>query len=487
MKKNILLVLSIFLFFLNPSFSQYISPGNGNTFTLDDLVSLSGGVVSVEGTNYIFNDDITISSTDTLTIFENGLLFIHGDILVTIEGVLLTNPPDVFEIKKVVMENNYQGFRFDGSSASIVKGLSFFNAGGIKLVDSDMKIIACSFSDFGTEYTSSAVNTYQSSPLIRDCLFTNNSGSAIGSAANSESSPQIIHNIIQSNVTANGNTPQINLGSANTLISILIDSNQIIGEYDMAGGIAIATLAGGNINAVITNNEISNNRYGFAQIGDNISSVISHNIITNNNIQGLPMQGGSGLNFYGGNSNTSIVSYNTITQNLWGITIQSNAQPNFGDATNNSLGHNKIMQNTNNGEIYALYNNTAGDISALNNYWGTTDLAVAETYIYHSLDDPSLGLVSFDPMWINPVGLSDNIITEKTVWVTPNPSTEIFVIHNITDLSTYRVYNLSGQQISQGILKPKQNTIDINEWESGCYLIKIESHNSFITKKLIVH
>ncbi|MCK5774559.1 MAG: hypothetical protein KAH25_00195, partial [Bacteroidales bacterium] len=149
MKKNILLVLSILLFLNNHSYSQYISPGNGNIFTLDDLVNISGGVVTVDGTDYIFNDNITISPSDTLTILENGVLYIHENILVTIQGVLLTNPLNGFDIRKVNMEGHYLGFRFEDSPASVLKGISFYGAGGIKLVNSDMEIIACSFSDFG--------------------------------------------------------------------------------------------------------------------------------------------------------------------------------------------------------------------------------------------------------------------------------------------------------------------------------------------------
>ena len=42
---------------------------------------------------------------------------------------------------------------------------------------------------------------------------------------------------------------------------------------------------------------------------------ISHNIIIGNNIQNDPMLGGSGLNFYGGESNACIVSHNIIKDN----------------------------------------------------------------------------------------------------------------------------------------------------------------------------
>ena len=485
MKKNILLVISILVLFLPNGFSQYISPGSNSTFTLTNLVELSGGVLSMEGNDYHLNEDLTISISDTLIINEDGILYIHEGIRVTVEGVMLSNPPNDFAIKKANMENNYQGFRFDHSSASQIKGLLFSGGGGIKLVNSNMLIQNCEFSNFGQEYTTATIDLFQSNPIIRDCEFNNNDGPAIASGANASSSPQIIHNNMRFNAASNGNNPQINLGTSDGIQSILIDSNYILGQYEMSGGIAIATLAGGNINAIISHNEIVNNRYGIAQIGDNISSIIMYNDIVGNNIQNDPMQGGSGINFYGGPSNTSIVSYNRIVQNLWGITIQSAAQPNFGDGTDESPGHNTIVLNENNSIIYALYNNTPDDIMAVNNFWGTTELSIAEDYIYHEVDDASLGTVSFDPMWINPVGVVMNIISN--IQISPNPCTTYF---NISSESTsnihYKIYSINGAIINQGNLVKGEGRVDVESLIMGVYIVKIYSDESVIIKKLIV-
>ena len=485
MKKNILLVLSIVILLQFQSYSQYVSPGNASSFTLENLVEISAGVVTLDGSSYHINDDITISSTDTLSILEDGLLYIHEGIRVTIEGVFLTNPPSVFEIKKANMENNFNGFRFDNSSASVLKGLLVSGGGGIKLVNSDLEIRNCSFSNFGQEYTTGTIDVYQSNPLIRDCSFTSNTGPAIMSGANTESSPQIINNILSFNVTGNGNTPQINLGTSDGLLSILIDSNHIFGQYEMAGGIAISTLIGGSINAVITNNEVSYNRYGITQIGDNISSVISNNSIVGNNIQDDPMQGGSGINFMGGTSNTSIVSHNTIVQNLWGITIQLNAQPNFGDGTDESPGHNQIMLNENNSIIYALYNNTPQDIMAINNFWGTTDISTAEDYIFHETDDASLGFVSFLPMWIGPVGIVENKV--PSIQIYPNPSTNYFEISRENNSNIhYEIFSMNGALRSHGDLINGEKRVSIESLSEGVYMVKLYSNHSFYTEKLIV-
>lgn len=485
MKKNILLVLSLLSIIHFQSYSQYVSPGNGSSFTLDDLVANSAGVVTLSGDDYHFNADVTIANTDTLKILEDGLLYIHEDIRLTIEGVFITNPPSEFEIKRANLENNFDGFRFDNSSASVLNKLLVSNAGGMKLVDSDMEIKNCSFTSFGQEYTTGTIDLYHSNPLIRDCSFTSNMGPAIMSGANGESSPQIINNILSFNAASNGNTPQINLGASDALVSIVIDSNSIFGEYEMSGGIAISTLVGGSINAIITNNEISYNRYGIAQLGNNISSVISNNTIAGNNIQDEPMQGGSGINFSGNNTNTSIISHNTIVQNLWGITIQGSAQPNLGDGTDNSPGHNMIMLNENNSTIYDLYNNTPDDIMALNNFWGTTELATAEDYIYHQVDDASLGLVHFDPMWINPVGLEEK--ASVTIKVYPNPCSQYFEISNESNSNIYfEVYTITGSLVKNATLTNGGLRVNIESWDRGVYFVKTQLGDEIYMEKLIV-
>jgi len=486
MKKNLFLILSILSLIQFHAFSQYTSPGTGISFTLDDLVTMSAGTVSLTDNDYHVNNTLTISATDTLKIYTDGLMYIHEGIRVNIEGVFLSNPPNTFEIKRANMENNFEGFRFDNSSASVLKNIIFTGGGGIKLVNSDLEITNCEISNFGQEYTTGAIDLFQSNPLIKDCSINNNAGPAIMSGANAESSPQIIHNVINFNVSGNGNTPQINLGTSDPLLSILIDSNYIFGQYEMAGGIAISTLAGGNANAIITHNHVNYNRYGIAQIGSNISTTISYNEIVANNIQNDPMQGGSGLNFAGITNNTSIVSYNTIVQNLWGVTIQFNAIPNLGDGTNESLGHNMIYNNENNSQIYALYNNTPEDIMALDNFWGTADLIEAEEYIYHQVDDPSLGLVSFAPIWSNPVGIEVNKASES-MQISPNPCTYYVEISNrLSPHMHYEIYNTNDRIFNKGELTNGYRTINTSEWPKGCYFIKTYSNESISTQKLIV-
>jgi len=476
MKKILLLFASLFAI---QSIAQYSTPGNNGSYTLEDLISISSGAVTNDEGWYHFNEEIIILESDTLKIEEDTYLSIAIDKLWTIEGVLLATAEE-FIILSSASFGNFEGIRFDNSSASVLKNTLIERCGGVKLVDSDMLIQNCQFMGFGQGYSSGALSLFDSNPIIRDCDFQNNDGPAISSGANSSSSPQIINNAIVNNVVSNSNTPQINLGISDGTNPIVIDSNYITGSHDMAGGIAVSTLAGGSANTVITNNYVTNNRYGIARIGSNITSLIAGNIIADNNIQNDPMMGGSGLNFYGGETNTSVVTENVIFGNLWGVTVQLSAAPDLGNGTENSPGNNRLYDNGNGGITYALYNNTPNPLNAIYNFWGTTDAAEAEEVIYHQIDDASLGLVSFTPIWTNPVGLAHHSF-EAVLQVAPNPAVNYFTM-NVKEETLVKVFSQSGQFLNSILVLPSQN-IDISKWERGIYILKLEDGSS---KKLVV-
>ncbi|NPD45109.1 MULTISPECIES: T9SS type A sorting domain-containing protein [unclassified Lentimicrobium] len=476
MKKILLLLISLFTIQV---MAQYSTPGNNGSYTLGDLVDISAGAITADGDGFSFNESIIISASDTLKVEEDVQLSIAIDKLWTIEGVLLVTA-DEFGITSSASIGNFEGIRFDNSSASVLKNTMIQGCGGIKVVDSDMLIQNCYFRGFGQEYSSGAINLFDSNPIIRDCDFQNNAGAAISSGANSSSSPQIINNNIVNNVTVNSNTPQINLGTSDGISPIVIDSNYISGSFDNAGGIAVSNLVGGSSNSIITNNYVLNNRYGIAQIGTFITSIIAGNIMADNNIQNDPMLGGSGLNFYGDETNTSVVTENVIYGNLWGVTIQLNASPDLGDGTENSPGKNRLYNNGNGGDVFALYNNTPNPINAIYNFWGTTELAEAEDAIYHETDDASLGLVSYEPMWTNPVGIQ-TFSDDSKQSISPNPATNYFTI-DIEEKSEMIVYNQSGQFVNTLMVSPNQR-IDISEWEKGIYILKLANGS---TKKLVV-
>ena len=399
MKKLILLTAVILNgLLLNAQFS---TPGNGETYDMDDLVAISGGVVTYDGSSYLIHNDITISTGDILEITENITVKVAGDKRINIHGTLIVDPPEQVLFTAISALNYFRGFRFDNATtASMMRNTTVEYAGGIQLLSTHMLFEHCTIRYFDMSNTSAAINLHASHPEIRHCLFLENAGSAIGGGANIMNSPQILYNEFIHNGTANTNRPQINLGpgAADTLRII---GNHIEGQYTMAGGIAVANIMSvGHTIALIEDNHVVNNRYGYAGMGSQITSIVRNNQFIDNNIQGEPMLGGSGLNFIGSATNQAFVKNNIIKGNLWGVTIQNNAKPNLGQPLNGLTGYNVFENNGNSGVTYALYNNTPDPIFAQNNYWDTDDPDVAAGYIFDQDNDPALGPVTFLPIWV---------------------------------------------------------------------------------------
>ena len=124
------------------------------------------------------------------------------------------------------------------------------------------------------------------------------------------------------------------------------------------------------------------------------------------------MNGGSGISIYGMTTNNkAILRRNVITGNLWGITAIYQHDIDMGTVDN--WGYNDIHDNGNGGAVYDLYNNSACDLMAVGNKWGSADYDEIESHIYHQHDDPSLGLVTFYP-YLGSEGI-DEIPAENTL------------------------------------------------------------------------
>ncbi len=383
------------------AFAQYSTPGNSLTLTPADLVAMSGGVVTEIGGTYFINNALTISATDTLKITNPVVIRVAQNIRIEVSGTIKSDPIQgkvVFTAQDTITAaTNFRGFRFDNSQGNVFRNTVVSYGGGIQLISSGALFEYSTFRRNGSSNVSGAITYSSCSPIVRYCLFEENARSAINSGANITGSPQILYNVMIRNTTDNSNRPQINIGPG-AADTIYIVGNYIEGFYTMAGGIGISNLLGsGSAKVVVRDNFVVNNRYGYAQIGNNISSRIEDNYFIDNNIQGLPASGGSGINFQAsGAGNTALVRRNLITGNLWGITIQGQANPNFGTASN--PGGNIIYNNVNDGQTFALYNNTALPVQAIGNYWGTNDPFQAEQYIFHQPDQASLGLVTYEPI-----------------------------------------------------------------------------------------
>jgi len=88
MKKIFYLLLLSFPFFKAKA-AVYSTPGTGVNWTLTDLVSNSGGIVTFDGTNYSFTDSVTISTNDVFRIETNETVLFNAQVVFKINGTIL--------------------------------------------------------------------------------------------------------------------------------------------------------------------------------------------------------------------------------------------------------------------------------------------------------------------------------------------------------------------------------------------------------------
>jgi len=396
MKKTLLFLIAIFAIVIDVH-GQWVSPGDGTTYTMPDLVDVTEGVVTVGENGFVINADLTISANDILKIDNQVERIDAAEILVTINGSMVCTNTDRVKFYGL-NETQHFSMRFENATGCNIKKMYFSDGAGIKVIDSDVTFDDVKFVYFTRDYCNAVIDIFNCDPVIKDCYFMLNHGAAISSPANGQASPQILNCEFDTNVTDNVNTPQINLGPGdNDTIRIVGNEVYTIMAQWYVGGLSIADLMGtGETKVLLKDNIIKEGRYGYNQQGQTISSVIVGNQFIDNYHEDNPMNGGSGISIYGTTvNNKAILRNNMITGNLWGITAIYLHDIDMG--TEEDWGYNEIHDNYNAGEIYDLYNNSACDIIAVGNQWGTTNYDFIEAHIYHQADDPSLGLVTFYP------------------------------------------------------------------------------------------
>lgn len=396
MKKKLLFLITTFMMMLTLD-AQWVSPGNGTTYTLPDLVNITDGVVTTGPDGFLINGDMTISTGDVLLIDNQVSRVDIKQVLITVNGSMVCTNDDRVRFYGL-NETNHFSMRFENATNSSLTKMYLSDGAGIQVIESEVTFDDVKFLYFTRDYCNAVINILNCDPVIRNCYFQDNEGAAISSPANGQASPQIFNNSLDANVKDGLNSPQINLGpGADDTIRIV--GNTIDNQWATwhVGGISVADLMSvGSTKVLVKDNIVKEGRYGYNQQGATISSVIVGNQFVDNNHESDPMNGGSGISIYGTTTNNkAILRNNVITGNLWGITAIYMHDIDLGTA--DDWGNNEIHDNGNNDNVYDLYNNSACDIMAVGNDWGTVIEEEIADHIYDQNDDPSFGLVTFIP------------------------------------------------------------------------------------------
>ena len=221
---------------------QWVSPGDGTTYTMPDLVDVTEGVVTVGENGYVINADLTISANDVLKIDDQVVRIDVAEVLVTINGSMVctnTNRVKFYGLN----ETQHFSMRFENATGCNIKKMYFSDGAGIKVIDSDVTFDDVKFVYFTRDYSNAVIDIFNCDPVIKDCYFMLNHGAAISSPANGQASPQILNCDFDTNVTDNVNTPQINLGpGGNDTIRIVGNEVYTIMAQWYVGGLSIADL-----------------------------------------------------------------------------------------------------------------------------------------------------------------------------------------------------------------------------------------------------
>lgn len=435
--KRILPIILLIIGLTSSLNAQWVSPGNGTTYTLPDLVNVTEGTVTEGPGGFLINADLTISENDVLLIDNQVTRIDAASVLITIKGSMNCTNSGNNRVKFYGLnETEHFSLRFENATACNIKKMYFSDGAGIKVIESDVTFDDVKFVYFTRDYSTAVIDIFNCDPVIRDCYFMLNDGPAISSPANGQASPQILNCDFDTNVK-DINAPQINLGpGGDDTIRIVGNEIYTIMADWYVGGISVADLMGtGSTKVLLKDNIIRDGRYGYNQQGYTISSVIEGNQFLNNIHEDNPMNGGSGISIYGTTTaNKAVLRNNIITGNLWGITAIYLHDIDMG--TEYDWGRNEIHDNGNGGVIYDLYNNASCDLMAVGNDWGATDPERIEDHIFHQNDDPSLGLVTYIP-YVGYDQIDETSVTEDL------------------NLSEAIIYTIAGQRVNYSeTLKP---------------------------------
>lgn len=481
-----------FIFFacFSVCYAQIVTPGTGARFTFNDFVSdPSGAVTSAEAGVFNLTQNLTISANDTLWLdAAMQTLRIEGEVTITILGcVQCEERPNLLEINGITTDSSTTLFewRFEEAASSVLKNLKMVAGESIFISQSSVNISFCEFSQFNSQ----VIKYMNCNPIILHCDFHDNRQAAINSAVNVTGSPIICYNRFYHNVLDNVNQPQINLGPGTVGRDIIIEGNTIDGCSPMSGGIAIANLMNvGPTQAVIRDNIVENNRYGYTQQGTDIFALIEDNQFINNNLEENPMNGGSGISIYGSDTTCAAkLRRNVISGNLWGITAIYYHNIDMG--TVDDFGRNRLYDNGNGGQTYALYNNANSSMTAIGNYWGGNTEEFAESVIYHRPDlGDSYGLVLYTPILTDDTTeITDNKEIAFTVY--PNPTHGIVTVELSPEncqTAEIQIFDIYGRQLQVMPVTGERTETDLSQYATGIYMIKIVDSGKVVAVKKVV-
>ena len=266
-----------------------------------------------------------------------------------------------------------------------------------------------------------AVDVFDCSPVISDCVVE-------GAIGVHYASPTITGNVIWGSISA-----RYSLGRT------VISNNTIVGGWqneNVSGIVCSDALVSGNV------------IYSFATAAITAETIWGANAVIRQN---LIMFNSVGINVT--SRAEPEIRYNTIANNSVGVQVNDYASP--------AISNNNIVDNFD----YSVYlSESAVDVDAADNFWGTTDYYAVRESIHDFNDDFNLGEVSFTPVLTLPAPNAPSFVSVPEPTPSPTPvttpddtSTSVISLNSIEVAILFLLVVISGLLVVTVILLVKKN------------------------------
>jgi len=360
-----------------------------------------GGVVSADenwnlaGSPYTLNANLLVAPGVTLTI-QSGVTVNFGNYFLWVNGTMILQPGTTLNMGILG-----EGMRVNGilkSEGTVINPIHINGAAlGHNFPQPFYSYSSVTFSPGSSSGTTIEYTEFTQSYLeISSSMKFQYNNMPNGSIIVHGGSPNILGNIIHDGLSVAGGSPTI---TNNTL-----------------GAVSFYNLDNPG-NAVFQNNHI--------QGGLTLYAEWQHLLVQGNTISGASMgiqiltsQSAEYFDARMYQNSQTIIQYNTITGNQIGIYAPISYAPTI--INNNIYGNQVNFKLGTFGGVPA-----SGNISVINNYWGTTDEATIRQSIYDYNNDFTLGHVNFVPFLTSPVSGAPPVTpSNSTSTITPSPKAE---------------------------------------------------------------
>lgn len=133
-------------------------------------------------------------------------------------------------------------------------------------------------------------------------------------------------------------------------------------------------------------------------------------------------------------------------------------------------------------DVIADPNPSSGEIRFVENGDPVFDTIFIENYIniaaqnLYSQNNPAASLISFQTLNL------ESVNTDSPVSIYPNPVSDMLYVKTVNSISNVEIFTLLGSQV----LKTKNPEINVSNFQSGTYILKVETDLGQIIKKLII-